>query len=96
MQTQDLRVSLGEGMTVEARRIQYPRSNGPTLVFLHESLGNIDLWRRFPQRLSEATGFDALIYNRLGYGDSSDEPLPRPYDYQEGKVLSFCRGCWTR
>lgn len=83
MQTRDMMVSLGEGMTVEARRIQHPKSNGPTLVFLHESLGNIDLWRRFPRRLAEATGLDALIYNRLGYGGSSDEPLPRPYDYHE-------------
>lgn len=82
MQVNDMMVLLGEGMTVEARRLRHEKPEGPTLVFLHESLGSIDLWRTFPERLAKATGFDALVYNRLGYGRSSDEPLPRPYDYQ--------------
>lgn len=76
-------VPLGEGVSVEARRIRHDNPQGPTLVFLHESLGSISLWRKFPERLAKATGFDVLLYNRLGYGGSSDEPLPRPYDYQE-------------
>lgn len=76
-------VPLGDGVSVEARRIRHDKPQGPTLVFLHESLGSIALWRKFPERLAMATGFDVLLYNRLGYGGSSDEPLPRPYDYQE-------------
>ncbi|MBW7472601.1 alpha/beta hydrolase [Marinobacter sp. M216] len=92
MQVRDMMVSLGEGASVEVRRIRHEgqgQEGRPTLVFLHESLGSIALWRRFPERLAKATGYDALIYNRLGYGHSSDEPLPRPYDYQEkeGEVL---------
>ena len=76
-------VPIGDGLSLEVRRIRHETPRGPTLVFLHESLGSIALWRRFPERLAKATGFDALIYNRLGYGHSSDETLPRPYDYQE-------------
>ncbi|AOY88389.1 alpha/beta hydrolase [Marinobacter salinus] len=89
MQIRDMMVPLGDGLSVEVRRIRHKKTQGPTLVFLHESLGNIALWRKFPERLAKATGFDALLYNRLGYGRSSDEPLPRPYDYQEreGSVL---------
>ncbi|MBW0149268.1 alpha/beta fold hydrolase [Marinobacter arenosus] len=94
MQIRDTMVALEGGVAVEVRRIRHidGRRDGeqrPTLVFLHESLGSIALWRRFPERLAKATGFDALIYNRLGYGQSSDEPLPRPYGYQEkeGEVL---------
>ncbi|WP_372981572.1 alpha/beta fold hydrolase [Marinobacter sediminum] len=89
MQIRDSIVSLGDGIHVEVRRITHPdpgsplQSPRPTLVFLHESLGSIALWRKFPERLAKATGYDALIYNRLGYGSSSDEELPRPYDYQE-------------
>lgn len=43
----------------------------PTLVFLHDSLGCIELWRDFPQKLGEATGCSVLIYDRQGYGQSS-------------------------
>ncbi|MDO3722807.1 alpha/beta hydrolase [Marinobacter sp. chi1] len=83
MQIQDTMVSVGNDTSIEVRRIRHEQPTGPTLVFLHESLGNITLWRKFPERLAEATGFDALVYNRLGYGESSDEVLARPYDYLE-------------
>ncbi len=43
----------------------------PTLVFLHEGLGCIEMWRDFPLRLCQATGFRGLIYDRTGYGGSS-------------------------
>jgi pimeloyl-ACP methyl ester carboxylesterase len=42
----------------------------PTLVFLHEGLGSIRQWRDFPQRVAEATGCRALVYDRYGYGNS--------------------------
>ena len=42
-----------------------------TLVFLHDSLGCIELWRDFPERLARATQSDALVYDRRGYGGSS-------------------------
>lgn len=56
----------------------------PTLVFLHDSLGCVQLWRDFPQKLAEATQCNLLLYDRLGYGKS--EPMPtfvRPIDYME-------------
>jgi pimeloyl-ACP methyl ester carboxylesterase len=42
----------------------------PTLVFLHEGLGSIRQWRDFPQKVAEATGCRALVYDRYGYGNS--------------------------
>ncbi len=48
----------------------------PTLVFLHEGLGCVGMWRDFPARVAAATGCGALVYSRCGHGDS--EPLPRP------------------
>lgn len=42
----------------------------PTLVFLHEGLGSIRQWRDFPQRVAQASGRRALVYNRYGYGNS--------------------------
>lgn len=83
METLNQAVSLGEGVVLQTQRIRHQRSRGPTVVFLHESLGNIALWKRFPARVAEMTGADVLVYERRGYGTSSDEPLPRPYHYQE-------------
>ena len=83
MQIRDMMVPVGDGIELEVRRIQHAEPKGPVLVFLHESLGSIALWRKFPEKLAKATGCDALIYNRQGYGHSSDEELPRPHDYLE-------------
>lgn len=44
--------------------------NKPTIVFLHDSLGSVQLWRDFPEKLSEATQCNVLVYDRLGYGKS--------------------------
>ncbi len=55
-------------------QIEYERIPGyPTIVFLHEGLGSIAMWKDFPRRLAEATHCGALIYSRYGYGRS--EPL---------------------
>ena len=42
-----------------------------TIVFLHEGLGSVSLWRDFPQRGGAATGCSALIYSRHGYGSAA-------------------------
>ena len=43
----------------------------PTLVFLHDSLGCIELWRDFPQQLGKATHHNVLVYDRQGYRKSN-------------------------
>ncbi len=50
---------------------------GPALVFLHEGLGSIRQWRDFPQKVAEATGCRALVYDRYGYGNSDVLQEPR-------------------
>ncbi|GGE95682.1 Pimeloyl-ACP methyl ester carboxylesterase [Chishuiella changwenlii] len=45
--------------------------NRPTLVFLHDSLGSVQLWRDFPQKIAEATQCNLFMYDRLGYGKSA-------------------------
>jgi pimeloyl-ACP methyl ester carboxylesterase len=49
----------------------------PTLVFLHEGLGSIRQWRDFPQKVAQATGCRALVYDRYGYGNSDVLREPR-------------------
>jgi len=46
----------------------------PLLVFLHEGLGSVAMWRDWPRQLCEAGGFRGLIYSRPGYGRSTPRP----------------------
>jgi pimeloyl-ACP methyl ester carboxylesterase len=71
-----------DGVRLEYRWVGTP-GDGPALVFLHEGLGSVSLWRDFPDRVAEATGLPALVYSRQGYGGSSPVGLPRPLDYLE-------------
>lgn len=64
-----------------------PPEEALTLVFLHEGLGCIDMWRDFPYRLASATGCGLLIYSRLGYGRSDACPLPRPVSFMHDEGL---------
>ena len=70
-----------DGARLEARWIGPPPADAATLVFLHEGLGSVSLWRDFPDRLAAATGCGALVYSRLGYGRSDPVTLPRPLDF---------------
>ena len=56
---------------------------GPPLVFLHEGLGSINQWRRFPEALCLQVGLPGLVYERWGFGQSEPLVLPRPDDYLE-------------
>lgn len=43
----------------------------PVMVFLHEGLGSLAMWRDFPARLAAALGMRGLLYSRPGYGKST-------------------------
>ena len=45
--------------------------NKPFLVFLHEGLGCIEMWKSFPEKLCRRTSCPGLLYDRTGYGKSS-------------------------
>src|SRR5688572_33217600 len=50
-----------------------PDSHAPIVLF-HDSLGCVELWRDFPDRLALATGRDVIAYDRLGFGRSDPHP----------------------
>jgi pimeloyl-ACP methyl ester carboxylesterase len=74
-----------QGHRLEAQWIGPRPAEAPTLVFLHEGLGCVGMWRGFPAALAEATGCGALVYSRVGYGASDPVTLPRPLDYMEAE-----------
>lgn len=56
----------------------------PTIVFLHDSLGSVELWRTFPKTLGELTQCNVFVYDRQGYGKSSPFTVnSRDNDYLE-------------
>jgi pimeloyl-ACP methyl ester carboxylesterase len=59
----------------------------PMLVFLHEGLGSVALWKRFPAEVVAATGCAALVYSRYGYGKSDRLTESRKIDYMHREAL---------
>jgi pimeloyl-ACP methyl ester carboxylesterase len=50
--------------------------NRSLVVFLHEGLGSLSMWKDYPQRLCDAGGYRGLVFSREGYGRST----PRAHD----------------
>ena len=55
-------------------------SAGPLIVFLHEGLGSLAMWRDFPARVCTATGLRGLVYSRPGYGRSTPRGPQEAWD----------------
>lgn len=66
---------LVNGVRLEIQRIAAP-AGGPRspIVFLHEGLGSVAMWRDWPTRVCEVTGRAGIVYSRRGYGGS--DPIP--------------------
>lgn len=79
----DIWVATGEGRLFARRwggEAHDGRDRAPIVLF-HDSLGCVDLWRRFPAHLAEATGRDVIAYDRLGFGRSDPHPGRLPLDF---------------
>ncbi|HLX30613.1 MAG TPA: alpha/beta hydrolase [Casimicrobiaceae bacterium] len=54
-----------------SRRERDHKRSAPLVVFLHEGLGSVAMWKDYPQRLCDAGGFRGLVFSREGYGRST-------------------------
>src|SRR3954469_15687756 len=75
------------GHRIEYERIEVASSVRPTMVFLHEGLGSVAMWRDFPAHAAHATGCNALVYSRYGYGQSDPITAPRGVRYMHHEAL---------
>ncbi len=75
------------GRRLEVRRIAARDSRAPELVFLHEGLGSISLWKDFPARVAALTGCPVTVYSRYGSGNSDIITEPRPVTYMHDEAL---------
>jgi pimeloyl-ACP methyl ester carboxylesterase len=76
-----------DGVTLETTFEPATESGAPVIVFLHEGLGCLSIWRDFPQRVAKATGCGALVYSRYGYGRSTICEAGFDLDYMHREAL---------
>ncbi len=79
-------------MTAGGHRLEYAwlgpgPDEAPTLVFLHEGLGCLELWRDFPAELADRTACGALVYSRWGYGRSDPLDSARTARFMHDEAL---------
>jgi pimeloyl-ACP methyl ester carboxylesterase len=85
MSSADQLINLGD-RSLRVRRLTPRKSDGldrTTLVFLHEGLGCIEMWRDFPLQLCDATACNGIVYDRTSYGRSSPWPSDPGQRYME-------------
>ncbi len=66
----------------------YSNPEKPVIVFLHEGLGCMKLWKDFPLNLCQMTGCRGLMYDRYGYGESDKIEEPRENDFLYNEAAS--------
>ena len=64
------------------------RGAGPPVVFLHEGLGSLELWKGFVDDVRTALGdVTTMAYSRHGYGRSAAAAEPRTVTYMHDEAL---------
>ena len=76
-----------QGHSLEVHRIAGRNPSATELVFLHEGLGSVSLWRDFPARVGVATGCGVTVYSRHGSGNSDLLTEPRSVTYMHDEAL---------
>jgi pimeloyl-ACP methyl ester carboxylesterase len=64
----------GRPMRLELDWVGAADSALPPVVFLHEGLGSVALWKDFPERFCRAHGLPGMVFSRYGYGRSTPRP----------------------
>ncbi|MES2257105.1 MAG: alpha/beta hydrolase [Pseudomonadota bacterium] len=64
----------GRPLDIEYAWVGAASSTRPVVVFLHEGLGSISLWKDFPDTFCREHGLRGLVFSRYGYGNSTPRP----------------------
>jgi pimeloyl-ACP methyl ester carboxylesterase len=74
-------------LQLEYQLLTPARNDDLTLIFLHEGLGCLTMWKDFPRQVAQTTGHQVLAYSRAGYGNSDPCLLPRPLTFMHDEGL---------
>jgi pimeloyl-ACP methyl ester carboxylesterase len=80
-------------VSIDGVRLEYAwhgpsPAHAPTMVFLHEGLGSISLWRNFPDELCSRLGCGALVYSRCGHGHSDALTAPHRVGFMHDEATA--------
>ncbi|MFC0132517.1 alpha/beta hydrolase [Massilia eurypsychrophila] len=64
----------GRQLALEYAWVGAPSSEYPVVVFLHEGLGSLSMWKDFPAHFCTANGLRGLVFSRYAYGNSTARP----------------------
>ncbi len=70
----------GRALDIEHQWVGVDQASAPLIVFLHEGLGSLAMWKDFPERLCQAAGCRGLVYSRPGYGQSTPRAANEHWD----------------
>jgi pimeloyl-ACP methyl ester carboxylesterase len=81
----------GRTVSIEHAWIAPSHTAAPLVVFLHEGLGSVAMWKDYPQELCAAGGYRGLVFSRVGYGRSTPRPHDErwPPDFMEAQAREF-------
>lgn len=65
---------------IEYCKISPERLAAPLIVFVHEGLGSVAMWKDFPKRVCGAGNFRGLVFSRPGYGRSTPRGSDEAWD----------------
>lgn len=66
--------ALERDMVIECQWIDEQKSEKALLVFLHEGLGSVAMWKDWPTQVCQALNCRGLVFSRYGYGQSTPRP----------------------
>lgn len=61
-------------ISIEYQLLEPERINRPLLVFLHEGLGSVAMWKDWPATVCSILQCRGLVFSRYGYGKSTPRP----------------------
>ncbi len=84
----------GQPLSLEYQWVGVSESVFPIVVFLHEGLGSVSLWKDFPEQFCRRHGFTGLVFSRYGYGQSTARPADDrfPVDFMQQQAADVLPG----
>jgi pimeloyl-ACP methyl ester carboxylesterase len=74
----DLELATGP-VRIEYAWLDAAPADAPVMVFLHEGLGSLAMWKDYPAQLCAAVRCRGLVYSRPGYGQSQPLHAQQPW-----------------
>lgn len=75
--------SMGRDIVIECQWIAPEKTDRELIIFLHEGLGSISMWKDWPAQVCATANCRGLVFSRYGYGQST----PRRSD--EKRAVSY-------